>query len=189
LDPATESKLVALLDQPDVKTEAAAALLLGGTTKSAIAAVQSYARKTTPPLEELKAAYAKATASVVSTDDIANGTLFRYVENAEAIATVGVDKQAQDFATRQLRGALQQLVFDNGPHSATRVVLNDQLRRVVRGTDPRQTALALSTLGLLHETGHLLEFSRGTGPTADAARKRYRDILAVEASQPQVETL
>ena len=183
LDPATEAKLLALLDQPTVKTHVALALLLGGTPKGAVAAVQSYARKPTPSLEELKTAYEAATLGVVSTDDVANGTLFRYVENAEAVASVLVNKQSQDFATRRLRNALGELVFDNGPHSVTRVVLDDQLRRVVRGTDARQVALGLSTLELLHETGHLLDLSRGNGPTADAARKRYRAILAAEAAK------
>lgn len=189
LDSATEAKLIALLDNTDVKTEAALALLLGGSAKSAVAVVQSYARTATPSIDELKIAYARATSGVVSTDDVANGTLFRYVENAEALAAVVVSKQPQDWAKRQLGRSLEQLVFDNGPHSATRVVLDEQLRRVVRGTDARQSELALSTLSLLRETGHLLDFSRGSGPTADAARKRYRALLAADAAQTPVEAL
>jgi HEAT repeat protein len=189
LDAATEAKLIALLDDTDVKTAAALALLLGGSAKSAVAVVQSYARNATPPIDELQTAYARATSGVVSTDDVANGTLFRYVENAEAVASELVHERPQDWATRQLGLSLEQLVFDNGPHSATRVILNDQLRRVARGADLRHTELALSTLGLLHETGHLLDFSRGTGPTADSARKRLRALLAADAAKRPAEAL
>lgn len=189
LDAATEAKLVALLSSPDVKTPAALALLLGGSAKTAVSVIQSYTGKQTPPVAELETAFAKATAMVVSTDDIANGTLFRYVENAETIASLVVDKRPQAWGTRYLGKMLEQLVFDNGPHSATRVVLNDQLRRVARGTDARQAALALSTLGLLNETGHLLDLSRGNGPVAEAARTRYRALLAAEAALTPVETL
>lgn len=188
LDAATEAKLLALLNSPDIKTQAALALVLGGSAKTATSVIQSYAAKQTPPLADLTTAFAKATSMVVSTDDIPNGTLFRYVENAETIASVAVDKRPQDWAWKHLGKMLEGLVFDNGPHSATRVVLNDQLRRVVRGADSRQAALALSTLALLNETGHLLDISRGRGAIADAARKRYRAMLAAEAAWP-IETL
>ena len=60
LDARSESKLRALLQRPELKTSAALALMLGGSTSSAHAAVQSYEGLTPRALAELKEAWSRS---------------------------------------------------------------------------------------------------------------------------------
>jgi hypothetical protein len=150
-------------------------------------AINSYAKQANPSIAQLKDSVASALGDLkLSTDDVANGTLFRYVENADAVAAVLLGREPQSFVRVLLANALQSLVYDNGPRTVTRVVLNDQLRRVARGTDARFARLAIRTFTLLNERGHLLALSRGKGPLADAARDAYHALLVTNAAKPDV---
>jgi len=184
LDQTTEARLTALLRRAQLKTHAALSLLLGGSTKAVVAAIQSYESQAEPSIAELSEAW-YPTFGYFSRDDVANGTLFRYIENADAVAEVRLRGEPQVWARALLGRALQNLVFDNGPHSLTRVVLNEQLRRVARGSDRRLAGLALRAFTLLNEPGNLLDLSRATGPGADAARDAYRELLISNAKSPK----
>ncbi|HET7538663.1 MAG TPA: hypothetical protein VFK05_02290 [Polyangiaceae bacterium] len=185
IDRDTQGRLLALLRRPELKTHAALALLLGGSTSAALAAVQSYAGSAQPSLSELRESWSRSF-GYFTRDDVANGTLFRYVENADALAALLLSGEPQIWARAELGKSLQALKFDNGPHSVTRVILNDQLRRAARGSDLRVAKLAVRAFVLLGEPGHLLDLSRGPGPVAHAARQAYRALLAENAGKPTV---
>jgi hypothetical protein len=184
IDPQSESMLLTLLRRPELKTHAALALMLGGSTRGALAAVQSYEGQTQPAIAELKDVWSRSF-GYFTRDDVANGTLFRYIENADTVAASLLGGQPQTWARAALGTSLQGLKLDNGPHSVTRVMLDDQLRNTARGSDPRLARLAVRAFVLLGESGHLLELARATGPIAQAARQAYRALLAENAAKPK----
>jgi hypothetical protein len=110
---------------------------------------------------------------------VENGTLFRYIRNADAIAAVALETQAQGWALSRLGRELKGLSFDSGPHSLTRAVLIGQLWSVARGNDAERARLAVRAFTLLNERGHLLELSRGSGAVAEAARAAYQSSSLV----------
>jgi len=174
LDPGSEAKLLALLGRRELKTHAALALLLGGSTSSALAAVRSYSAAT---IGELNEAWARSPGSF-SDDDVANGTIFRYIENADGVAATLLAGEPQTFARAELGKKLQDLKVASAPHTMRRITLNDRLQRVARGSDLRQAKLAVRAFALLGESGHLFDLSRGTGPVAQAARQAYGALLS-----------
>jgi hypothetical protein len=119
-----------------------------------------------------------------SVEDLASGTLFRVLENAEALAEHEVQHRKQRFARRALAAQLGVLEFDNGPHSATRVVLDYQLMTLARGADERRAELAIRALGLLGDAGMLLALSRDGGPRAKLAREKHDELVAAAPTPP-----
>jgi hypothetical protein len=175
------------LQTPDLKADAALALLLGGSKQAAINVVASYGKQATPSIEQLKDVLGRAVGALrVSPDDVANGTLLRYIENSEAVAATMIRREPQVFARQLLGNALENLEFDNGPHTATRVLLADQLGRLARGSDQRLAGLAIRALMLMNEPGRLLALTRGKGAVAEAARIAYSELLNSNAAKPDV---
>ena len=99
-------------------------------------------------------------------------------KNAERSAAALLDGQPQTFARDELGKSLRELKFDAGPHSVTRMALNDELWRVARGGDLRLAKLAVRAFTVMSESAHLLALSRGVGPVAHSARQAYRALLA-----------
>jgi len=114
---------------------------------------------------------------LVTQYDVADGTLFRYLANADAVAQLTLRGKAQSFARNLLAQSLANVAYDNGPHSVTGVVLVQQLRRVARGQDEGRALAAIHALGALRASGTLLDFRRGTGPVAEAARAEYQSLV------------
>jgi hypothetical protein len=174
LDASAEHRLLQLLGQRELRSAAAVALMLGGSSKAAATAFSTHMTTEGANNEELLSLWYDSF-GFWSREDVANGTLFRWVENAAAMRALSL--QGREKKPEQLlRRALANLVYDNGPHSATRVVLVRQLRQVATGKDERLARQALDALVLLDQVGVLLDLAR-TGPHSPVARAAHQRAL------------
>ncbi len=180
LGPPLEASLKKLFTRPTLANDAALALMLGGTPEGAVSAVKA-TQGNTATLEEAW----RRSFDFWSVEDVANGTLFRVMENAEALAKLR--NRDQSWAQRALASELGALQFDNGPHSATRVVLDHQLMTLARGGDERRAELAIRALGLVGDAGMLLALSRESGPRAKLAQATYDELLARPIAEPPLQ--
>jgi phosphoglycolate phosphatase-like HAD superfamily hydrolase len=159
-DAATEARLFEKLSDPETRDAAALALVLGGSADTAARAVARYADVGKDALAGLQDLYYVAF-GYLSDEDLQQGRLYRWVDNALAIGHVEVHDARQDWARRRLEGQLDNLRFDNGPHSLTRAVLRRRLFDAARGGDPATKRGALQTLELMKEKGVLMALRRG----------------------------
>src|SRR5690606_36152373 len=112
-----EQKLLALLSDaalPERQPAAALALLLGGSEKAAKHVIASSMQES----DSIRDFYARSV-SFLSHEDVESGRLWRWVRNARAAG--------DSWASRSLGRQLSEVVYDNGPHSLTRVVLRRRL--------------------------------------------------------------
>ena len=110
-------------------------------------------------------------------EDLTSGTILRYADNADAILDV-----SQSFARVMLMRQLDNLEYDNGPRTMTRVVFRSRLLRMARGNDPARSAGAIRTLQLMKEAGTLLALSDERGTTGELALAALRELLSNPAS-------
>ncbi len=168
IDQATQEKLFELTKDDALINDAVLALALGGTPDAAARAIALYADKDKVAVESLKDMWYKSF-GFWSTEDLQQGVLFRYVDNAEAIARVVINATPQVWAAEKLTDQFENLIFDNGPHSFTRVVLRNELYRMAQGNDAAQAAGAVRTLKFMKELGTLMALADGQGEVAELA--------------------
>jgi hypothetical protein len=109
--------------------------------------------------------------------DLEQGHIFRFVDNAVAMGRVEIREARQDWAVEQLRRQFDNLHFDNGPHSFTRVVLRNRLLDMAKGDDAAKRAGAIRTLLFMQEQGPLLALSDESGETGTLASEAYHELL------------
>jgi hypothetical protein len=149
IDPPNEARLLAKLDHPATRTIPALALLLGGSSAAAKRAAAAH-----PEPGELSELYSHGVSSI-SQEDLDRGRFFRWVNNALAAGP--------GWPRDHLKRQLQNLIYDQGPHTLTRVVLRRRLYDLARrgGSAERQSATA--ALELMEERGVLLALSEPKG--------------------------
>jgi hypothetical protein len=69
------------------------------------------------------------------------------------------------------------LMFDNGPHSFTRVVLRYRLMQMAKGDDAEKREGAIRTLKFMKEQGVLLALRNESGPTGELAASAYHELM------------
>jgi hypothetical protein len=180
LDPEVQKKLFEMLDNEALMNDAALALILGGTPDVAARAVAHYA-KIDPKMrkaafDELQDLYYNSF-GYWSTDDLDKGRIFRWVDNAVAISRVEIGETPQEWARGQLEAQFNNLQFDNGPHSFTRVVLRNRLIDMAKGDDPEMRAGAIRTLKFMKEQGPLLALRDEEGETGKLASQAYHELM------------
>src|SRR5262249_14236111 len=111
-----------------------------------------------------------------------SGLLFKYVANAETISQLSIRNTQQEWAREMLMKQFDNLVFDNGPHSFTRVVLRSRLYQMAKGDDAAKRAGAIRTLKFMQEQGVLLALRDEQGPAGEAARAAYFELMNPKAS-------
>lgn len=168
IDDATEAKLFEMVSDPALMNDAVLALALGGTPDAAARAVALYADKDKVAVEALKDMWYKSF-GFWSRADLEEGVLFRYVDNAVAISRVVFNATPQVWATEKLTSQFENLIFDNGPHSFTRVELRTRLYRMAQGNDAEKAAGAIRTLKFMKELGPLMAVADGDTPSAKLA--------------------
>jgi len=84
-----------------------------------------------PAIDELQELYYR-TFGFWSIEDLEKGRIFRWVDNAVAMSRVEIAQTPQEWARAQLMSQFENLHFDNGPHSFTRVVLRYRLNAMAR---------------------------------------------------------
>jgi HEAT repeat protein len=179
-DAGIEAKLFEMLKTEELMNDAALALMLGSSPDTAARALAWFANKPAaarkPALEELGELWYKSF-GYWSTEDLEAGLLFKYVDNAEAMAHVSIAQTPQEWARVMLEKQFDNLLYDNGPHSFTRVVLRYRLWQMGKGNDEAKRNGAIRTLKFMKERGVLLALRNESGPGQDAARQGYFELL------------
>ena len=175
-DDSVAAQLFAMMDDDAMLNDAALALILGGTPETATRAVALYANKRKEALEELGDLWYRSF-GYWSQEDLESGLLFKYVDNAEAITKLTVRKTPQEWARVKLMQQFDNLSFDNGPHSFTRVVLRSRLYAMAKGDDAAKRADAIRALKFMSEQGVLLALRDQAGAAGEQARDAYFELM------------
>lgn len=166
-------KLKGLLKDKAVRTDAALALILGGTEADAREAVLAY-NDAPDGIEELKLAYQSAFNGWTELS-YQHGDLGRWVRNAEAVRRVRLGEVLQDWPRAVVMDALSG-DFDKGPHSINRNQLRVRLYKDAHG-DAAKSADAIRILAFMREKGSLLALRSEAGPWQPAASDAYFSVL------------
>jgi HEAT repeat protein len=172
----TQAKLFEMMNDEQMMNDAALALILGGKPDVAARAVAMYAGKPKEALDELQSLY-YYTFGYWSTDDLDKGRIFNWVDNAEAISHITIKETPQEWARTLLMRQFNNLMFDNGPHSFTRVVLRCRLMQMAKGDDAEKRAGAIRALKFMKEQGVLLALRGESGPTGELAASAYHELM------------
>ena len=175
-DDKVAAQLAKKMDDVELRNDAALALILGGTTDMATKAVAMYGDYPKEALDELKDIYYRSF-GYWSDDDFAKGRLYRWVETAEAIARVRVKDTAQDWTRLRLQAQFDNLEFDNGPHSMTRVVLRYRILQDAKKGDSAKKRSAIQTLKFMKEQGSLMALRDEPGETGVLANKAFFEFM------------
>lgn len=176
LNDASRDKLFEKLKNPETRNAAALALILGGDTSTATRAVASFGELEKESLTDLKDAYFRAF-GFWSDEDFKAGNLYRWVDNAEAIARIKLWSTPQVWAIERLSSQFDNLKFDNGPHSETRVVLRYRLLTAAKTGDDKTKANAVHTLKFMKEKGILMALRSEQGVTGELAKKAFFELM------------
>jgi HEAT repeat protein len=179
-DATVEAKLFEKLKDPEVRNAAAIALILGGTPDTAARTVAMYSDFGQGALDDLKDHYFRAF-GYWSDEDMKRGNLYRWVANAEAITRVKVNEVPQEWARQRLQSQFDNLKFDNGPHSETRVVLRKRLYDAAKSGDATQKVGAIATLKFMKEKGVLMALRHEQGDTGEMAKKAFFELMNPKA--------
>lgn len=174
------ARLFEMMKDEALVNDAALALLLGGTPDVAARAVAMYGTlfgdKSKPALEELQELWYR-TFGYWSKDDLEKGRIFNWVDNAMAVSHVEINQTPQEWAPALLTKQFDNLLFDNGPHSFTRVVLRSRLYQMAKGSDAAKREGAIRTLEFMQEQGVLLALRDEEGPAGKLGREAYHRLL------------
>jgi len=172
------------MEDVEVRNDAALALVLGGTTDQATKAVAMYADYPKEALDELKDIYYRSF-GYWSDDDFYKGRLYRWVDTAEAIARVRVKDTLQDWTRLRLQAQFDNLEFDNGPHSMTRVVLRYRLMDDAKKGDSAKKRGAIATLKFMKEQGSLMALRDEQGETGQIAGRAFFELMNPKITAPE----
>ncbi|PIE05798.1 MAG: hypothetical protein CSA75_02865 [Sorangium cellulosum] len=127
-----------------------------------------------------------------SLKDFEEGRLYRFVRNAEAIRRVRVRNAPQEWACFLLGRQFDNLQFDNGPHSMTRVVLRNKLLKAAMTGEPNVRSGALMTLRFMKEQGVLMDLKSKGGEVGKEAGEALFLLMnpkvIVDVEAPDVKT-
>jgi hypothetical protein len=170
-----EEQLLELTKDDALITQAVLALILGGKPETAARAIAIYGDKPKEALEELHDLWFK-TFGYWSRADVEAGVLSRYIDNAVAMSRVEVKQTPQIWAKALLERQLKNLVFDNGPHSFTRVELRSLLFKMAQADDAEKAAGAVRALQFLNELGVLMALRDVDGDVAKLAEQAVFEL-------------
>lgn len=176
LDAASEKALFDKMSDPGVMNDAALAIILGGSGESAARAVAMYNKAPAEALDDLKDQYFDSF-GYWSDEDLAKNRIARWVNNADAIAKTRVRDSLQEWARLRLGAQFNNLEFDNGPRSMTRVVLRYRLADIARKGDAAAKKGAIDTLKFMQEQGTLMALRDEKGDTGELARRALFELM------------
>ncbi len=176
VDAATEKALFEKMKDSALMNDAALAIILGGSGEAAARAVAMYNNAPQEALDDLKDQYFDAF-GYWSDDDLAKGRIARWVNNANAIAKTRVRDSLQEWARLRLGAQFNNLEYDNGPHSMTRVVLRYRLADMARKGDAATKAGAIEILKFMQEQGTLMALRDEKGDTGELARRALFELM------------
>ncbi len=177
-----EAKLFEMLKNEALMNDAALALILGGSAETAARTVAAYADKPQAAIRDLADLWYRSF-GYWSDEDLESGLLFKWVDNAVAIARVTIKETPQEWGSTMLMKQFENLAFDNGPHSFTRVVLRSRLNEMAKGSDTAKRDGALRTLKFMKEQGVLLALRDEPGEIGKLGREAYHDLMNPKFSE------
>jgi HEAT repeat protein len=172
------------MEDVELRNDAALSLILGGTTDQATKAVAMYADYPKEALDELKDVYYRSF-GYWSDDDFYKGRLYKWVDTAEALAKIRVKDTAQDWTRLRLQAQFDNLEFDNGPHSMTRVVLRYRLMQDAKKPEADRKRGAIATLKFMKEQGSLMALRDEPGETGQLAGKAFFELMNPKITAPE----
>jgi HEAT repeat protein len=184
IDDAAKNALFEKMKNPETRNAAALALILGGDASTAMRAVAMFGEHGPEALADMKDAYFRAF-GFWSDEDLRNGNLYRWVQNAEAMSRVKVFDAPQNWAIERLQAQFDNLKFDNGPHSETRVVLRYRLVKAAKEGDDAAKANAIRTLKFMRERGSLMALRNEAGATGELAKKAFFQVMNPKPIVPE----
>src|SRR5205085_670743 len=103
------------------------------------------------------------------------------VDNAVMMTRVKIADAPQEWARQRLEGQFDNLKFDNGPHSETRVVLRYRLYTAAKTGDSAAKKGAVATLKFMKEKGVLMALRHEQGETGELARTAFHELMNPKA--------
>lgn len=176
ITPDMQQQLLAKLKDPNARSDAALALLIGADPDTAMRAMASYNDAPPEAMEELKTIYNQSF-GYWSDKNYENGDVARWIKNAEACTHVRVRDALQDWQKQILERAIQGIEFDNGPHSITRVQFRMRLMADAMGQDEKKRADAVAILKFMKEKGVLMALRNEQGPLGEMARAAFFEVM------------
>jgi len=164
------------LKDNELRTDAALALLIGADSDTADRALATYNDTQPEAMEDLKVTY-NQTFGYWSDKNYENGDVSRWVENALGVAHVRVHDALQDWPKLILSRALQEIEFDNGPHSITRVQFRYRLMQDAKGSNDVKRTAAIEILKFMKEKGVLMALRQEPGVTGELAKQAFFDVM------------
>ena len=164
------------LKDKELKNDAALALLIGADSDTASRALASYEDAAPEAMEDLKSAY-NQTFGYWSDKNYENGDAARWVENALAVQHVRVHDALQEWPKLLLSRALQEIEFDNGPHSITRVQFRYRLMQDAKGSNDLKREAAIEILKFMKEKGVLMALRNEPGATGQLAKAAFFQVM------------
>jgi len=174
--PQIAQQLFEKLKDPNVRSDAALAILIGADTDTVRRTMATFNDLDVAAMEELKVTY-NQTFGYWSDRNYDTGDVARWIDNAQACAYVRVHDALQDWPRLILQRALQGIEFDSGPHSITRVQLRVRLMKDARGADEKKRVQAIQILKFMKEKGVLMALKGEQGPHAELARQAFFEVM------------
>ncbi|MEM9693231.1 MAG: HEAT repeat domain-containing protein [Myxococcota bacterium] len=175
-DQASIDKLLEKMKDEELRNAAGLALMMGGTADVAARAVALYGKVGDKLAINVFKDHWFNAFGYWSDQDLTRGNIFRYVENAQAVARVKVGDAPQTWATQRLQRQFDNLQIDNGPHSETIVVLRYRLYNMAK-KEPERAAQIIDTLKFIGAQGPLLALRSEEGETGELARDAYHRMM------------
>ena len=186
-----EQALFTKLADADTRVDAGLALILGGNEDTATRAVAAFADFPEEALAQLRENYFRVF-GYWSDKDLEAGRLYRWVRNAEAVRRVRLRGAPQEWAAYLLSRQFDNLQFDNGPHSMTRVVLRNRLNQIARTGDAANRTGALMTLRFMKEQGQLMALKHEPGDVGKEAAEQLFLLMnpkaVIDVKVPETKT-
>ncbi|MEO8800027.1 MAG: HEAT repeat domain-containing protein, partial [Polyangiaceae bacterium] len=176
ITPDMVTQLQGKLKDPNARSDAALALIIGGDADTASRALLSYNDASPESMEELKTIYNQSF-GYWSDKNYENGDVARWIANAQALTHVRVRGALQDWPKMLLERAIQGIEFDNGPHSITRVQFRMRLMADAMGQDEKKRADAIAILKFMKEKGVLMALRNEQGPLGEMARQAFFEVM------------
>jgi HEAT repeat protein len=185
MSPELQKSLLGKMKDPSTRTDAALALLIGGTPDMAQQAIAQYNDAPPEAIEELKDVYNRSF-GYWSDKNYENGDVARWIVNAESVGHVRVHDRLQDWPKLLLSRAIQGIEYDNGPHSITRVQFRMRLLNAAKSQDAKKREEAIEILKFMKEKGALMALRYEPGPTGELARKAFFEVMNPKLSDERI---
>ncbi|HEY6878225.1 MAG TPA: HEAT repeat domain-containing protein, partial [Polyangiales bacterium] len=169
-DPANDSLLLDMVQKPDLKREAAFAIILGGNEAAATELYHQIEtdRELREVLQEFLMADDSDFFNLITADHFANGEIFRRLQVATILRT---SKGELTFSVPWSQVVQRLKSGWNGPGGLAARDIRVKLYEALRGQEPTKRKLAAEALGAMKERGLLLRARDEQGPGAQEARE------------------